>query len=119
MHCRVYEIFDDGSWNVAKENQINDVEGATYWICMEERREDNDPNGAVTINGWLMNEDQTNTISTIEFTDNNPIAVSTEYRGFGAYWQPNSGGKILEWHVEPVPGAEPETPKAPVLISVE
>ena len=81
-------------------------DGAIYWIYETETRENDSVNGAVTIDGELLDENL-NVLATVSVVDSGNLAghaliPSTNQRGFGSYtYSDGTGTKILEWHVEP------------------
>ena len=82
-------------------------QGVIYWIYLTEIRENNDPNGNVTISGELWDENRSRLLSTVSVADRGnlagrPVIQGSNKRGFGGYFTADGGGvKVFEWHVEP------------------
>lgn len=107
---RIYKFWGPGPGTYASvaETRFSEQQGAIYWIYLTEIRENNDPNGNVTISGELWDENLTTLLSSISVTDNGdlagqPVVPSSNKRGFGGYFEPDgNGAKVIEWHVEPL-----------------
>jgi len=104
---RIYKFWGPdpgGDYASVASTSFTAQQGAVYWIYLTETRVGNAVNGAVTIDGELL-DTNLNSLATISVTDTGnlggrPIINSSNKRGFGSYSAADgNGAKIFEWSV--------------------
>jgi len=119
---RIYKFWGPdpgGDYSSVASRSFSARQGTVYWLYLTETRVGDAVNGAVTIDGELLDRNL-NSLVTISVTDTGNLAghsliPSSNKRGFGSYSAADgNGAKIFEWSVEGANQTNPQlVPNSP------